>query len=263
MTDIKFEANVNWRGTGMDGEGSVTLNEQTITFSSPASMGGKGTGTTPEDLLISSVATCYSGTLYSSLVNKKLPVHHVEVRVEGIVTGYPLSTNFEQLIVHPTIIGGDNSMLSNYKQVADTAKDNCFIGKSIVGNIDYKVGTVEVSNSRINQSIIDALVEKFYQNLTKESYFTAMFAERNVDIEKLKARQKTFIARLLNEEHATSDEEQKEQVLERHAYQTTPERAELWLDTMEKSMNEVDLAKETKDLLLIKMRKLMDTMIKK
>ncbi|WP_112182025.1 MULTISPECIES: OsmC family protein [Paraliobacillus] len=262
MADIKFEANVDWHGTGSDGEGSVTLNERPITFSSPTSMGGKGSGTTPEDLLISAVATCYSGTLYSSLVNNKLPVHHVEVRVEGIVTGYPLTTKFEQLIVHPTIIGGDNLMLSNYKQVADTAKDNCFIGKSIVGNIDYKVGTVEVSNNVINQSVIDALVENFYQNLTKESYYTTMFAERNVDIEKLKARQKIFIARLLNEEHATSDEEQKEQVLERHSYQTTPENAALWLDTMEKSMDEVDLAEETKGLLLIKMRKLMDTMIK-
>jgi peroxiredoxin-like protein len=144
MTDLKFEVNAHWSGVGVNGEGNLTMGDKTVLYSSPAEMGGKGIGVSPEDLLIGAVTTCYSGTLFAILTKRRLPVETISVRAEGMVTGYPTQTNFSQLIVHPTIMGGDSSKQEEYEKAATMARDKCFIGKSIAGNIDYQVGKVQL-----------------------------------------------------------------------------------------------------------------------
>jgi peroxiredoxin-like protein len=144
MSDLKFEVNASWNGVGVNGEGDLKMADKTVLYSSPAEMGGKGVGVSPEDLLIGAVTTCYSGTLFAILTKRRLPVEEIKVRAEGIVTGFPTQTNFSELIVHPTIIGGDTSKQEEYEKAAIIARDKCFIGKSIAGNIDYQVGKVHL-----------------------------------------------------------------------------------------------------------------------
>jgi len=195
MADLTFASEATWSGTGKKGEGKITIGQETVSYSVPVSMGGKGMGSSPEDMLVGAVTACYSGTLYSTLVKKELPVQHVTLRAEGIVTDYPEQMKFSRLIVHPTIVGGEKSQLSEYEQAAITARDKCFIGKTIAGNVAYEVGKVRVTNALLEQEKIDELVERFYNYLTKESYFSSMFTKRNVDINRLKNRQKIFISR--------------------------------------------------------------------
>lgn len=261
MADLTFEAKLNWSGTGKDGEGKITLGSESISYSSPSDMGGKGIGVSPEDLLVGAVSTCYSGTLFGLLVKKELPVQHVSVKAEGIVTGYPLNTKFSKLIVHPTIIGGDESKLSEYEKAAVRAREKCFIGKSIAGNIEYEVGTVTVKNVLLAQEKVDELVDRFYVKLTKEDYFSTMFAERNVDIEHLKERQKIFISRMINDNTPEEDQGNHKQVQKRHNFHTTPERAKLWLDTMESTIDDMDFAPEVKDSIMTKMNLLMGNLL--
>lgn len=142
MADLRFGAKLAYSGTGKEGEGQLTVGEKTLAYSAPENMGGKGVGLSPEDLLISAVSTCYSGTLFGLLSKIGLPVQEVKIQAEGIVTGYPLNTKFSEIIVHPTILGGDASKKDDYASAAVKAKEKCFIGKSIAGNIDYNVGTV-------------------------------------------------------------------------------------------------------------------------
>lgn len=144
MSNLRFEVNASWSGVGANGEGDLKMADKTILYSSPAEMGGKGVGVSPEDLLIGAVTTCYSGTLFAILTKRRLPVEEITVRAEGIVTGFATQTNFSELIVHPTIIGGDSSKQDEYKKAATMARDKCFIGKSIAGNIDYQVGKVQL-----------------------------------------------------------------------------------------------------------------------
>lgn len=263
MSEIEFEAIVDWNGTGQNGEGEMTIGEKSLRYSSPSDMGGKGIGVSPEDLLVGAVSTCYSGTLFAILVKKGLPVQRVSVRAEGLVTGFPTQTKFSQLMVHPTIVGGENSKQANYEEAAIKARDNCFIGKSISGNIDYKVGSVQVIKILLEQDKIDELVERFYSRLTKDSYFSSMFAERNIDIDKLKERQKVFISRLVNESGAGENRDDVKQIKERHPFHTNPEQAKNWLNIMEKSISEMELAHEVKGPLLTKINHLLDRMIKK
>lgn len=145
MADLRFSTELKWQGTGRDGEGTVTLSAGAVTYSAPASMGGKGVGTSPEELLIAAVASCYSGTLFGVLKKNGLPVEQVGIRAEGEVTGYPMQAKFARLRVSPAIVGADKLKLAEYESAAVTARDKCFIGKTIAGNVAYEVGDVELS----------------------------------------------------------------------------------------------------------------------
>lgn len=115
----------------------------------------------------------------------------------------------------------------------------------------------------LKQEKIDALVERFYGYLTKEAYFSSMFAERGVDIDQLKERQKVFISRMVNDDAPGIDQENAKQVKARHGFRTTPERAKIWLDLMEKAIDDMQFSPEIKELLMKKMNVLMDQIIEK
>jgi truncated hemoglobin YjbI len=112
----------------------------------------------------------------------------------------------------------------------------------------------------MTQELVNELVERFYSRLTQDAYYSRMFAERKVDIEELKARQRAFIGRLVNGDVKEGGDEVN-QVRERHQFRTTPERAEVWLNTMRETMDDMGLEADTKASLLGKMQFLMNTLI--
>lgn len=144
MRDITFDVNLNWSGVGKHGSGDVTIGEQTIDYSGPKDMHGKGVGPSPEDLFVSGVSSCYTGTLYGVLYRAKLPVERVSVHAQGVVTGYPKEPKFSKLIVSPTIIGADTARAQEYEKATVDARNMCFVGKTIMGNVEYVVGDVHV-----------------------------------------------------------------------------------------------------------------------
>jgi truncated hemoglobin YjbI len=113
----------------------------------------------------------------------------------------------------------------------------------------------------LEQEKVDELVERFYSKLIKDSYYSSMFEERGVDIELLKSRQRTFISRLVSED-ASKDQDNVSKINERHPFQTTPERAEIWMNTMEETLNEMKLDDSIKEHLLEKIGFLMSKLIK-
>jgi len=62
MPDQLFASKLTWSG-GRSSSGMVEAGGQSLRFSVPASMGGVGAGTNPEDLLTSAVGSCYTATL--------------------------------------------------------------------------------------------------------------------------------------------------------------------------------------------------------
>ncbi|WP_338788445.1 hypothetical protein [Metabacillus sp. FJAT-53654] len=114
----------------------------------------------------------------------------------------------------------------------------------------------------LEQVQIDEVVERFYSKLTKDAYFSSMFAERGVDINLLKSRQRVFIARLVNTDSSKDQAINISKVTERHPFQTSPERAKIWLDTMEETLNEMELNVSIKEHLLSQMNFLMNKILK-
>lgn len=146
MDDLTFAADVHWEGRGREGRGTVATGGQRLVYSAPASMGGRGTGSSPEELLVSAVATCYSGTLFHLLARDGLPGDEVLVHAVGVVSDYPSrDARVSRIVVHPTIVGGDRARQGDYEACARTARDHCFIGRALRASIAYTVGDVTVT----------------------------------------------------------------------------------------------------------------------
>ncbi len=144
--DLVFSVGARWAGVNKDGEGEMQVGEQRFTYSAPASMGGKGVGASPEDLLLAAVTACYSGTLMRVLSQSHLPAQSVALQTDGIVEGYPTNAKFARITVNPTIIGGDVVRQADYEKAAREARDRCFIGRTVRDYLHYVVGRITVES---------------------------------------------------------------------------------------------------------------------
>lgn len=140
---LEFSTVIEWAGSGREGGGVVRTGGQELSYSAPESMGGRGVGTSPEELLLAAVTSCYSATLYRLLERSGLPVRRLSVTARGYVEDYPQAARFARIVVHPKVAGGDAARLADYQREALHARDACFIGKTIRGNVAYDVGEVE------------------------------------------------------------------------------------------------------------------------
>jgi peroxiredoxin-like protein len=144
MSDLSFDVALRWSGTGCDGAGEVQGDGIALELSSPKSMGGRGVGTNPEELLVCAVSSCYTATLFAVLRRVRLPVDSVAVTASGTVTGFPSETRFASIVVSPTILGGAVERQEEYEAAAEYAHERCFIGRSLAPEVRYEVGSVIV-----------------------------------------------------------------------------------------------------------------------
>ena len=145
MTELRFDIRAMWA----HGEGQIETGGQSITYSGPASMGGKGKGTSPEELLVSAVTACYSGTLVGVLRQADLPVSGVQIEATGYVADYPEHADFNRLVVSPLVLGGDPSRIEEYRAASLKARDRCFIGRVVRDHLRYEVGEVQVDSAGV------------------------------------------------------------------------------------------------------------------
>lgn len=153
MSDLEFMVGAEWQGDARAGRGILTTGAQRVVYSSPSSMGGNGAGTNPEELLIAAVASCYSIGLAALLQKAGLPVASIEVQATALITGFPLATAFNKIIVSPTITSARPARAAKYEKAAQTARDRCFIGRMLPKAVVYEVGIVTtVASSRTTVS---------------------------------------------------------------------------------------------------------------
>lgn len=149
MADLTFAVVASWTGLGEAGTGQLAVDERKYEFSVPTEMGGRGVGTSPEELLTSAVCTCFTSTLFALLSRARLPAAKLTVAAQGKVTGYPgKDAHFAEIRVSPTVHDGDTSRLEEYAKFACQARDRCFIGRTLRGNVAYTVGEVSVESGQ-------------------------------------------------------------------------------------------------------------------
>ncbi len=80
----EFIQTVTYRG-GRDGSGEIAIAGRELLFSTPASLGGGGQGTNPEELLLAAMGACYTLTLGIITAKAQPAIASVAVRMEGTV----------------------------------------------------------------------------------------------------------------------------------------------------------------------------------
>lgn len=143
MANLTFEVMARWTGSGRVAAGTLETGGQVLPWSVPSSMGGLGEGSSPEELLASAVATCYTATLSALLTRDQLPWNRLQVGVQETVADYPgPRARISRLLVTPEVVGGDTDRLADYQRTAEQARDHCFIGHHLNSDISYEVGGV-------------------------------------------------------------------------------------------------------------------------
>lgn len=142
MAELSFNSKLTWSG-GRLSRGLIEVGGQNIEFSVPASMGGVGAGTNPEELLLSAVGSCYTATLAAILEAARLPVVSLDVQVGGTVSEYPgPEARISTITVSPTFSGIETGRESEYENAATKARERCFIGRHLGPQVSYRVGEV-------------------------------------------------------------------------------------------------------------------------
>jgi peroxiredoxin-like protein len=149
MTDLTFNAELMWSGSGRDGVGEIQAEGLALEVSGPESMGGRGVGTNPEELLVCAVSSCFTATLFGVLRRAQLPVDSLSVASGGTVTGFPDHARFARIVVSPTVLGGDVERQAEYEEAASIAHYRCLIGRTLAPDVLYEVGSVRVQEDAV------------------------------------------------------------------------------------------------------------------
>jgi peroxiredoxin-like protein len=149
VAELPFDVQLEWSGSGGEGAGRIFTDDLQLEYSVPASMGGRGVGSNPEELLVCAVGACYSATLFGLLRRAGLPASAVRVAATGTVSGYPAQARFARLTVSPTIVDGAAARQAEYEEVAEAAHRRCFIGRTIADNVDYELGAVRIASAPV------------------------------------------------------------------------------------------------------------------
>ena len=144
MSDLSFDVELMWSETAGKGAGEIQTDDLVLELSGPESMGGRGVGTNPEELLVCAVSSCFTATLFGVLSRARLPVDSLAVHASGTVTGFPGHARFARIAVSPTIMGGDPERQPEYETAAEIAHERCFIGRTLAPEVAYEVGPVQV-----------------------------------------------------------------------------------------------------------------------
>jgi len=152
MSDLSFDVELMWSEIEGKGAGEIKTDDLVLDLSGPESMGGRGVGTNPEELLVCAVSSCFTATLFGVLRRARLPVDSLAVGATGTVTGFPGKARFSRIVVTPTILGGDVERHLEYEQAAGIAHDRCFIGHALAPEVAYEVDPVQVRrNPKLGQ----------------------------------------------------------------------------------------------------------------
>jgi truncated hemoglobin YjbI len=108
---------------------------------------------------------------------------------------------------------------------------------------------------------VNDLVDRFYTRLVQDDYFHRLFSQRGVDLELLKERQRSFIARIANPAPEQERHGEVGQVRERHHFGISREGSERWFAHMTDAVGEMELEPESKQALLQKIQFLMNKML--
>ncbi len=123
-----------------DGAGTITAPAETLPDFVARQIAPGATMPGPETLLVAAIASSYGIALANLLDAAALPRGGIVVRAAGtVVMGYG-KARFTRMLVTPNIRGADLARQEEYRKVANTARDECVIGRSVRGNVAFVVG---------------------------------------------------------------------------------------------------------------------------
>ena len=118
----------NFGGTGLTISSSAP---NAIHFSAPPEFGGLGGRWTPEGLLLSAVASCYTTTFHALAQHSKLEYADLEVEVEGSVRETDSGSSFNEIAIRPNLTISSEEDETRALRLLQKAKTACLVARAL------------------------------------------------------------------------------------------------------------------------------------
>lgn len=127
---------VAWWSSGKSGIAKSDSAPAAIHFTAPPAFGGMQSRWTPEDLLLSSLAACYTATFRALSEHSKLNYSDLAVEVEGTVSETGHGYEFSEIFLRPTLtIKGEDEHILAWR-LLEKAKTVCLVSRAL--SVDLK-----------------------------------------------------------------------------------------------------------------------------
>jgi organic hydroperoxide reductase OsmC/OhrA/RimJ/RimL family protein N-acetyltransferase len=120
-----------WWTAGRAGIAKAASAPKVIHFAAPPEFRGLEAMWTPEDLLLSAVASCFTATFHVIAVNAKFEYTDLEVGAEGVVSRGDLGYTFSEIVVHPTLTIAREQDREQALDLLQKAKTLCLVSRAL------------------------------------------------------------------------------------------------------------------------------------
>lgn len=141
MHQHDFKVKTSWQG-GRNNVGNVQGDILSENISIPASLGGVGIGTNPDEMLVSAASSCYIISLAATLERAKFT--DISIEQQSIGTACLNNGKFSiSKIVHHSHIQIPSDQIAQLEKrlpkLITIADNNCMISNAVRNNVDIKI----------------------------------------------------------------------------------------------------------------------------
>ncbi|MBY0010810.1 OsmC family protein [Paenibacillus typhae] len=132
-----FHLKAVWNG-GRNSEGHIDAGGLKTVISIPQEMGGPGTGTNPDEMLLGAAATCYLITLAAMLERSGITPQELTLESEATVDVTNNVFTYERITHKPRIVlraDVTEAELAKTERLAHKAEQSCMISRAVAGNV--------------------------------------------------------------------------------------------------------------------------------
>ncbi|MEZ1992410.1 OsmC family protein [Staphylococcus aureus] len=141
MHQHDFKVKTSWQG-GRNNVGNVQGDILSENISIPASLGGVGIGTNPDEMLVSAASSCYIISLAATLERAKFTDISIEQQSIGTACLNNGKFSMSKIVHHPHIrIPSDQiaQLEKRLPKLITIADNNCMISNAVRNNVDIKI----------------------------------------------------------------------------------------------------------------------------
>ncbi|WP_128101584.1 OsmC family protein [Paenibacillus sp. DCT19] len=144
-----FHLKAVWNG-GRNSEGHIDAGGLKSVISIPQEMGGPGTGTNPDEMLLGAAATCYVITLAAMLERSDITPYELTLESEATVDVTNNIFTYERIVHRPKIVLQADATESDEvkaERLAYKAEESCMISRAVAGNVIIETEPIIVKAS--------------------------------------------------------------------------------------------------------------------
>lgn len=139
-----FHLKAVWNG-GRNSEGHIDAGGLKSVISIPQEMGGPGTGTNPDEMLLGAASTCYLITLAAMLERAGITPAELTLESEATVDVTNNIFTYERIVHKPhVVLQADTAeeQLEKAERLAHKAEASCMISRAVAGNVTIETQPV-------------------------------------------------------------------------------------------------------------------------